>query len=387
MHKHVFTWLGAVGISCTLATGNQGRADEADAFFDNTYVHEIRITFEDPNWYDVLYDSHANDPDDPYFPARFEYGATVLDPVGVRFKGNSSFSIPTVKKSFKIDFDEYHEDDPAWRFLGLKKLNLNNSFKDPTMLREKVFLVFAGNYVPTVRAVHSRLYVNETYWGLYVAVEQVDKTFFQERIGGSEDGSLFKGEPQGTLEWLGSDPAPYKNNYELKTNETEDDWTDLINLIDVLNNTPASPFWPTSTATAWPTVSTFSRSLMRCCRPSVRKRQVRAPMCGSGCMLPGRRDKRKGGGKSRCGLRPQPNCGTGVSPVVFTVRNGVSEPVFSPLPRVAIWVSFGWRSKPAGRVSRESSTIIPNLVCRCSIRQYQTKPFRRRSRFVSAALG
>ncbi|MBN2561504.1 MAG: hypothetical protein JXQ75_11300, partial [Phycisphaerae bacterium] len=29
-------------------------------------------------------------------------------------------------------------------------------------------------------------------------------------------------------------------------------------------------------------------------------------------------------------------CGTGVSPVVFTVRNGVSEPLFSLLPRAAM---------------------------------------------------
>jgi len=32
---------------------------------------------------------------------------------------------------------------------------------------------------------------------------------------------------------------------------------------------------------------------------------------------------------------PWQYCGTGVSPVVFTVRNGVSEPLFSLLPRAA----------------------------------------------------
>ncbi|MBN2561570.1 MAG: hypothetical protein JXQ75_11630, partial [Phycisphaerae bacterium] len=33
-------------------------------------------------------------------------------------------------------------------------------------------------------------------------------------------------------------------------------------------------------------------------------------------------------------------CGTGVSPVVFTVRNGVSEPLFSLLPRAARHFEF-----------------------------------------------
>ena len=225
-------------------------ADEADTFFDDSYVHEIRLHFDDPNWYNVLYDSHASDPDDPYFPARFEAEGIVLDPVGVRFKGNSSFSIPGVKKSIKIDFDEYDEGNDDLAFYGLKKLNLNNGFKDPTLLREKLFLDFAGIFVPTIRAVHTRVYINDVYWGLYTAVEQVDKTFVQSRFGNDEDGNLFKaqtsddGNPQGDfgsdLTWLGSDPEPYHDHYQLKTNEEEDDYSQLIEFIDILNNTPAA---------------------------------------------------------------------------------------------------------------------------------------------------
>ena len=166
------------------------QADEADVFFDDSYVHDVYITFADSNWYSTLYNSHANDPDDPYFPASVECDGVTIDPVGVRFKGNSSFSIPGVKKSFKIDFNVYDDDTT---FVGLKKLNLNNGFKDPTMMRAKLFLDFAGAFVPSIRAVHTRLYVNGTYWGLYTAVEQVDKTFAQSRFGDDEDGNLFKG--------------------------------------------------------------------------------------------------------------------------------------------------------------------------------------------------
>jgi len=229
--------------------GGVAWADEADVFFDDSYVHEIRIYFADPNWYSVLYNSHANDPDDPYFPADFECQGVVLDSVGVRFKGNSSFGIPTVKKSLKIDFDEYDEDNPDLHFLGLKKLNLNNGFKDPTLLREKLFLDFADQFTPTIRAVHARVYINDVYWGLYTAVEQVDKTFVQSRFGDSEDGNLFKaaasddGNPQddfgSDLTYLGPNPEPYYDYYQLKTNETENDYSQLITFIDVLNNTPA----------------------------------------------------------------------------------------------------------------------------------------------------
>jgi len=137
-------------VSCSSISSAVAPDDDADLFFDDSYVHEIRICFDDPDWYDALYDGHANDPDDPYFPARFEAEGVVLDPTGVRFKGNSSFGIQSVKKSFKIDFDEYDEDNDELSFLGLKKLNLNNGFKDPTMLREKLFLDFAGQFVPTI---------------------------------------------------------------------------------------------------------------------------------------------------------------------------------------------------------------------------------------------
>ncbi len=114
--------------------------------------------------------------------------------VGVRFKGNSSFSIPTQKKSFKIDFDEYDEDNDDMQFLGLTGLALNNGFKDPSFLREKMFLEFVSQWVPEIRTVHTRVYVNDVYWGLYIGVEEVDKTFVQSRFGAGEDGNLFKGQ-------------------------------------------------------------------------------------------------------------------------------------------------------------------------------------------------
>ncbi len=44
----------------------------SSAFFDDTQVREIRLVFPDPNWYQTLYDAHANDTSDPAFPASFD---------------------------------------------------------------------------------------------------------------------------------------------------------------------------------------------------------------------------------------------------------------------------------------------------------------------------
>ncbi|MCK4659474.1 MAG: CotH kinase family protein [Phycisphaerae bacterium] len=237
-------WLNAYGgcvcaVLGLLCSAGVGFADEANVIFDDTAVLTYELTFSQPDWWDQLV-ANYEDPDQPYMEARFQFGDEVLDPIGVRLKGNSSYwGHPGVKKSFKLKFDEY---DDTQHFHSLNKVNLNNSFKDPTMLREKLFLDFVNQRVPAIRVNHVALYINGTYWGLYVQVEQVDKTFFQRHIGGDEDGNLFKGDPHGTLEWRGADAELYKNQYELKTNETEDDWTDLVSLIDVLNNTPPEDF-------------------------------------------------------------------------------------------------------------------------------------------------
>lgn len=214
-------------------------ADQAAAFFDDSAVREIRITFDIPSWYQTLFNSHNSDPNDPYFPARFQYGSTVIPRIGVRFKGNSSFRRNGLKKPFKLDFNEY--DDNAI-FLGLKKLNLHNGDLQPDFMHEKLFLEFAGKYVAAMRSTYVRLYVNDSYYGLYLAVEQPDKTMMQSRFGDDEDGNLYEaGESvSATMAYLGPNASSYTNRYELKNNESANDYSGLINMLDILNNTPSA---------------------------------------------------------------------------------------------------------------------------------------------------
>lgn len=220
--------------------------DKAAAFFDDTTVKEIRIYFDDPNWYNTLVQAHQNQAQtgDPYFPCRFKYGSIELPKVGVRFKGNSSFRRNGIKRPFKFDFNEY---DTTVNFLGLHKLNLNTNDLAPDFMREKLFSDFAGKFVTAMRAVHVRLYVNDAYYGLYTAMEQPDKDMMQSRFGENEDGNLYEGNevlggPNGRpdLTWRGSDPAIYRILYELETNQTANDYSGLIEFINVLNNTPAA---------------------------------------------------------------------------------------------------------------------------------------------------
>jgi spore coat protein CotH len=216
--------------------GGRGNAvNEADIFFDDSYIHEIRLYFSDPNWYDTLYAAHDEDPNAPYFPARFVSHGIELDPIGVRFKGLATFGFGSGnnglpwgggqggtedtnrKKPFRLDFNMYDDGSgEETTFFGLKKLSLNNGALDPTLMRDKLFLDFARKYVPTPRAVYTRVYVNDEYIGLYLAVENIDNTYVESRFAGEQNGNIYKIDQGGTLSYLGQNHSHNTTNYELK---------------------------------------------------------------------------------------------------------------------------------------------------------------------------
>jgi len=208
----------------------------AHPLFDGDAVHEIYLTFDQPNWWNLLEDNFEGVDDPAYLAADFDWNGLHLDDIGVRFKGNSSYmAYPGEKKSFKLDIDEFvvgQEID------GLDKLNLNNCFLDPSFVREKcAYELCDAVGLPAGRTNYAALTINGEYWGLYLLVEQVDQEYIDSRFGSGENGNLWKGEPHGSLEYLGAYEGYYYNEYELKTNEEENDWSGLVNFVDQLNNT------------------------------------------------------------------------------------------------------------------------------------------------------
>jgi spore coat protein CotH len=210
---------------------------EGDSLFYSPTIHSVKIYFSQPGWWDSLV---YYKPLDFKMLASVEIDGNYIDSVGVQFKGNSSYNAPGVKKPFKIDFNEYVS---GQNYDGLKTINLNNNFNDPTLMREKIFLDFCHDAnILAPRATYTNLYINDTLWGFYTLVEQVNKTFLEDRYF-NDAGNLFKGDPQGNLQWFGSLQSNYYSRYELKTNETLNDWSDLVHLIDEINNTPLANFY------------------------------------------------------------------------------------------------------------------------------------------------
>lgn len=205
---------------------------EGDALFNTSEIHTIEFTFGQPSFWDTLETNYTLD---VFTLGDVRIDGTLVPDVGIKFKGNSSYNNQSDKKSFKIDMNEFVS---GQEFDSLKRLNLNNGFKDPSFLREKLTLdILKEQGLPAPRCTYANLYINGTLWGLYMLVEEVNKKFLDQRFG-EDVGNLFKGDPHGNLNWQGADPVAYYDDYELKTNENANDWSDLVNQIDVINNTP-----------------------------------------------------------------------------------------------------------------------------------------------------
>ena len=227
-----------------LLSGLTQAQNPGDNLFEDTYVHEIYVTFYETAWwdslevnYDALYDGNGDliiGSDKKYMRASITIDGNTLDTVGVRLKGYfSNWGSNSDKKPFKVDINEFVS---GQKYDDVKKFNLNNCFLDPTMLRDKLSLdMMADAGVPAPRCAHAKLYLNGTYWGLYSLIEQVDKTFLETNYG-HKNGNLYKNMSNSPLNWQGTNPISYKDEFEKKTNETEDDWTDFVHLVDVINN-------------------------------------------------------------------------------------------------------------------------------------------------------
>lgn len=199
-------------------------------------ISKIYLTLSASDLQALLY------PDDPYvdiyYPAEFHFQNSLLDtvlgPVGIRIRGNTSRA--SQKRSYKIDFKEYGGE----QFLKLKKMNLKPNNNDPSMLRESLsWQMYRMMNVPAARTAYVELYMNDNFFGVYQNVENIDDEFVDRRYG-SENGNLYK------CKWgadLSNANAIYNNDlYELKTNEEINDRSKLFRFLEIVND-PSSDNW------------------------------------------------------------------------------------------------------------------------------------------------
>lgn len=218
--------------------------------FDNSKVHEIKIISLKEGLTDTLEANYVLSfgmnqmkiREIPYASVKMMIDGISLDSLGIRYKGFNSWW-HSVKKPLKIDLNEYKPDQ---QYDGLKKFNLHNGSGDPSFIRDNInYKILRLMGIKAPRTAYAKVYLDDSYMGLYRLVEQIDNTFLDVNFG-SHDGNLYKQESKGTagysLAWLSNNKEDYYASLSLENHDKINDWTDLVHFIDVLNNTRDDQF-------------------------------------------------------------------------------------------------------------------------------------------------
>jgi hypothetical protein len=181
-----------------------------------------------------------------YVPADVVFEGQTFTKVGFRFKGNSSLSnawrAGNEKLPLRLNADVLDDRFPEIRdqtFFGFPNLSLTNNGTDTSFLRHRVVTdLFREAGMPAARTAFVRVFLNRgdgaVYLGLYTLTEVPDAPMLNSLFG-SDDGNLYK--PVGTG---GRWTQFFQLSYPKKTNEEDEDWTDIQDAIAVLNESRAS---------------------------------------------------------------------------------------------------------------------------------------------------
>jgi spore coat protein CotH len=210
-----------------------------EAFYDEGVLRTIFLDFPNADWEDEMAAFYNTDVE---VPARLRVdGRTYAAEVGVGFRGASSYGqIPAgSKRSLNVSIDYADESQTVG---GYRSLNLLNANSDPTFVRTLLYSHIARQYLPAPKVNYVRVVINGENWGIYPSAEQFNKDFLRDFFQ-TEEGARWKvpGSPNGRggMEYLGESADAYKRLYEIKTKDSPESWTALINLFRVLNETPA----------------------------------------------------------------------------------------------------------------------------------------------------
>jgi spore coat protein CotH len=222
----------------------------AQDLYELDEVQDVHLHFEQDNWEEIL-DSFKRDTKKERLLAKLVIRGETYDSVGVRYKGNSSFFSTSKAEEQKLPFNikiDYVRKDQATPE-GYETLKLSNVFRDPSFVREALSYEIAREYMVAPRCNYIRLYINDTYWGLYNSTQSVDSKFLADHFG-EKDGAFFKCDPpdwdktqssncpkgdKASLEYLGENINCYRQFYELKS-DTVIAWKALMKLTQSLEN-------------------------------------------------------------------------------------------------------------------------------------------------------
>lgn len=232
MQKNIFSFL----MLCVIIATNTF----AQGFYDINTLQKIEITFPTSNW-DYMMDTAKNGSEGYILASSVVVNGVVFDSVGIKYKGNSSYSANNAKNPLHIELDYVHGNAD---YQGYTDVKLSNGKADPSFIREVLSYEILRNYMHAPLANWAQVYINGAEYGLFTNVESINKGFIDNhfQVSGKtivkcNPANAGPGGGTSSLVSLGTDSTLYYNNYEIKSNYG---WIDLLHLIDTLNNQSAS---------------------------------------------------------------------------------------------------------------------------------------------------
>ncbi len=242
MHKQLLRLTKRIDLQITgallalVVSGISASAQTVNDFFNGDVLQEFRLEVNPKDWATLK----ANPSSNQYYAANLTWRGLRVDNIGIRQRGSSTRN--SAKPGLRLDFNRY---ESGRTFLGLHSVGLDNNAQDPSMMKERIVMaVFSKLGLPAPREVSARLYVNDDYYGVYTAIEAVDKTFLG-RMFGENSGYLYEYEYAAAyhFEYLGPDPALYSPRFfDPKTHEADPDPAPIEAMIRTMNSTSDADF-------------------------------------------------------------------------------------------------------------------------------------------------
>ncbi len=180
-------------------------------FYDMNNMVTIRITMPQSDW-EALRNAEPRGGrcNFAYTGERYDwFKTTSVEISGSKFPSGGSYSFASVaigkrsycgsfsitKPALKLHFSKYisSNEDAIEDLIGTQYIILNNCVQDPSYIRQLLgYFLFKQANLPYSRCNFARVYVNNSYYGVYINIEPIKKGYLKNNFNGNEKGNLYE---------------------------------------------------------------------------------------------------------------------------------------------------------------------------------------------------
>jgi len=205
----------------------------AQGLYDVAHITEIRISYVENNWDQIMDANYSNDLDERLI-GTVSINGIIMDSCGVQFKGNSTYNPSNAKNPLNIKLDHVKKQN----YQGWETLKLASGRNDPSALREVLSYELLRNYTEAPLSNFARVYINDKFYGVFSSSESIDGDFQERYLYANDDNTRVKCNPLSvfgdgsSLKYYSEDSSDYFSYYEMKSDYG---WNDLAGFCNHLS--------------------------------------------------------------------------------------------------------------------------------------------------------